>query len=204
MGQVDGKVALVSGGANGMGASHARALVAAGASVVVGDVVAADDLVAELGDRARSVRFDVTEPAGWDAAVATAVDTFGGLDVLVDNAGIVNFGPTGTYTHDAWARTMAINLTGVFNGIIAATEALKRSGERGSIINVSSTAGLIAFVNVPGHMVSRWGCAGSPRPSPWTWGPAACGATPSTRGHPHCDHEGRGREPRARGPAPHR
>lgn len=160
MGRVDGKVALVSGGANGMGASHARALVAAGASVVIGDVVAADDLVAELGDKARADHLDVTEPADWDAAVASAVDNFGGLDVLDSNAGIVNYGPTGTYTHEAWARIMAINLTGVFNGITAATEALKVSGKHGSIINVSSAAGLVAFENVPGYVASKWGVRG--------------------------------------------
>ena len=92
MGRVDGKVALISGGARGMGASHARLLVEEGAKVVIGDIL--DDegkaLADEIGDSARYVHLDVTQPDQWDAAVAAAVADFGTLNVLVNNAGIVN------------------------------------------------------------------------------------------------------------------
>src|SRR6476619_350402 len=92
MGRVDGKVALISGGARGMGASHARALIAAGARVVTGDIL--DDegnrLAKELGDAARFVHLDVTQPDHWKAAVDVALREFGRLNVLVNNAGILN------------------------------------------------------------------------------------------------------------------
>ena len=94
MGRVDGKVALISGGARGMGASHARLLVAEGAKVVIGDIL--DDegkaLADEIGDAARYVHLDVTQLEQWEAAVATATGEFGKLDVLVNNAGIVALG----------------------------------------------------------------------------------------------------------------
>jgi 3alpha(or 20beta)-hydroxysteroid dehydrogenase len=97
VGRVDGKVAIITGGARGMGASHARMLVEEGAKVVIGDVL--DDegeaLAAELdaiGDSARYVHLDVSRPDQWDAAVATATGEFGKLDVLVNNAGIVALG----------------------------------------------------------------------------------------------------------------
>src|SRR6201990_3492613 len=95
MGRVDGKVALISGGARGMGAAHARALVGEGAKVVIGDIL--DDegkaLADEIGDSARYVHLDVTQLDQWEAAVATAIREFGKLNVLVNNAGIVALGP---------------------------------------------------------------------------------------------------------------
>jgi 3alpha(or 20beta)-hydroxysteroid dehydrogenase len=100
MGRVDGKVALITGGAGakGMGAASARMLVAEGAKVVIGDIL--DDqgaaLVQELGDVARYVHLDVTSSEDWKAAVDTAVETFGKLDVLVNNAGIVQAAPLKT------------------------------------------------------------------------------------------------------------
>jgi 3alpha(or 20beta)-hydroxysteroid dehydrogenase len=95
MGRVDGKVAIITGGARGLGASHARLLAAEGAKVVIGDVL--DDLGAQLaddiGDAARYVHLDVSNPDQWDEAVSTATGQFGKLNVLVNNAGIVNGAP---------------------------------------------------------------------------------------------------------------
>ena len=149
--RLEGKVALISGGARGMGESHARAMVAQGAKVVLGDILDAEGqaLAKELGDSAVYVHLDVTSREQWAAAVDTAVKTFGKLNVLVNNAGIANFGPIGEFTPEQWDTVIAINLTGVFNGINASVEALKAAAPS-SIINISSTAGLQGSAARPG------------------------------------------------------
>ena len=159
--RLDGKVALISGGARGMGASHARAMVAHGAKVVLGDILDADGeaLAAELGDAAAYVHLDVTNRNDWDAAVATALERFGKLNVLVNNAGIANFAPIGEYTPEQWDTIIAINLTGVFNGINAAVDALK-AGAPSSIINISSTAGIQGYTALPGYNAAKFGVRG--------------------------------------------
>jgi len=161
MARVSGKVALISGGARGMGAAHAKRLVDEGARVVIGDLLdeAGEATAAELGDNARYVHLDVTKPEDWDAAVATAVAEFGGLDILVNNAGIVNFAPIEEYTLEQWNLIIAINLTGTFNGIKAAIPALKASG-KGSIINISSTAGLKGVAGIPGYTAAKFAVRG--------------------------------------------
>ena len=100
MGRLDGKVALVSGGARGIGAAIAQRFLDEGAKVVAGDVLDEDgrQLAADLGDGVRYVHLDVTQPADWDAAVSEAVTAFGSLSVLVNNAGIVNFGRIDEYS----------------------------------------------------------------------------------------------------------
>ncbi|MCC3275499.1 MULTISPECIES: glucose 1-dehydrogenase [unclassified Arthrobacter] len=161
MGRVSGKVALISGGARGMGASHARLLVAEGAKVVIGDILDEDGrkTAEELGDAARYVHLDVTNAADWDAAVNTAVTEFGGLDVLVNNAGIANFGHIEDYSFEQWNTIVNINLNGVFLGIKSAIPALKESAG-GSIINISSTAGLQGFVELPGYTATKYAVRG--------------------------------------------
>lgn len=161
MARVSGKVALISGGARGMGAAHARRLVDEGAKVVIGDLLdeVGEATAAELGENARFVHLDVTKPEDWEAAVATAVSEFGGLDVLINNAGIVNFAPIEEYTLEQWNLIIAINLTGTFNGIKAAIPALKESG-KGSIINISSTAGLKGVAGIPGYTAAKFAVRG--------------------------------------------
>src|SRR6185437_360203 len=161
MGRVDGKVAVISGGARGMGAAHARALVGEGAKVVIGDIL--DDegkaLATELGDAARYVHLDVTQPSEWEAAVATAVDDFGKLNVLVNNAGIVALGQLGQFNVDKWNKVIDVNLNGTFHGIQAAVEPMKAAGG-GSIINVSSIEGLRGAVMVHPYVASKWAVRG--------------------------------------------
>lgn len=127
-GRLIGKVALVSGGARGMGASHVRAMVAEGAKVVFGDILDEEGkaVAAELADAARYVHLDVTQPAQWTAAVDTAVTAFGGLHVLVNNAGILNIGTIEDYALTEWQRILDVNLTGVFLGIRAVVKPMKR------------------------------------------------------------------------------
>ena len=161
MGRVDGKVALISGGARGMGAAHARRLVAEGARVVIGDVLDTDGaaLAAELGDSARFVSLDVTRPEQWNAAVTTAVDTFGKLDVLVNNAGIINGNSLRKFELEQWRTILDVNLTGTFLGIQAAIDPMIAAGG-GSIINVSSIEGLRGAPWAHGYVASKWGVRG--------------------------------------------
>jgi 3alpha(or 20beta)-hydroxysteroid dehydrogenase len=159
--RLEGKVALISGGARGLGESHARAMVAQGAKVVIGDLLDADGeaVAAELGDAAAYVHLDVTDRRQWAAAVAAPLTRFGKLNVLVNNAGIATAGPIGNYTPEQWDAIIAVNLTGVFNGINASLEALKAAAPS-SIINVSSTAGLQGYSKLPGYNASKFGVRG--------------------------------------------
>ncbi len=161
MGRVDGKVVLISGGARNIGGASARALVAEGAQVVIGDVL--DDegkaLADELGDAARYVRLDVTSDEDWRAAVALALAEFGKLDVLFNNAGIFNGGPLNRYKSAQWQEMLDVNLTGPFLGMRAATDALIAAGG-GSIINTSSIEGLRGTPWAHGYVASKWGLTG--------------------------------------------
>ena len=160
-GRLAGRVALISGAASGMGAAHARAFVAEGAQVVLGDI--ADEpglkLAAELGDAAVYVHLDVTVAGEWDAAVKTAVERFGKLNVLVNNAGILDGGPLGTYGEEQWRRILDINLTGAFLGLSAARDALVAS-RPSSVVNVSSAAGMEGVAGMHGYTASKWGLRG--------------------------------------------
>jgi 3alpha(or 20beta)-hydroxysteroid dehydrogenase len=161
MGRVDGKVTLISGGARGMGAADARALVAEGGKVVIGDIL--DDegktLADELGEAARYVHLDVTDAEQWDAAVNVAVEAFGKLTSLVNNAGIVALGKIGKFDMDKFRNVIDVNLTGTFLGMQAVVEQLKKAGG-GSIINVSSIEGLRGAPMVHPYVASKWAVRG--------------------------------------------
>ncbi|WP_137149567.1 glucose 1-dehydrogenase [Mycolicibacterium sp. CR10] len=160
-GRLAGKVALISGGARGMGASHAREMVAHGAKVVCGDILDAEGevVVKELGEDARYVHLDVTRAEDWDAAVATAVAEFGGVDVLVNNAGILNIGTVEDFEMSEWHRILDINLTGVFLGIRSVVPAMKTAG-RGSIINISSIEGMAGTIASHGYTATKFAVRG--------------------------------------------
>src|SRR5690554_5204125 len=162
MGRVSGKVAIVTGGARGIGAGAARALVEEGAKVVVTDILDDDGnaLAESLGaDNARYIRLDVTDYQAWESAVSTTLEAFGRLDILVNNAGIANFAPIDQYSLDDWHKIVDINLHGVFYGIKACIPALKESG-KGSIINLSSTAGLQGYEALPGYNATKFAVRG--------------------------------------------
>ncbi|GAS95936.1 20-beta-hydroxysteroid dehydrogenase [Mycolicibacterium canariasense] len=162
---MDGKVVLISGGAQGMGAAHARALVAEGGKVVIGDILdepgqaLADDLGAQYPGSARYVHLDVTQADQWDAAVATANEAFGGLTGLVNNAGIVALGKIGKFDMTQWQKVIDVNLTGTFLGMQAAVGSMKAAGS-GSIINVSSVEGLRGAPMVHPYVASKWAVRG--------------------------------------------
>ena len=147
MGRLDGKVALISGGARGQGAAEAKLFAREGAQVVFGDVLDEDGRQVETeirttGGDATYVHLDVTSEDDWRAAVALAEHTYGRLNVLVNNAGIVIRKSIEETTEDDLDRILAVNLKGVFLGTKQAIPAMRRAGG-GSIINISSTAGLV-------------------------------------------------------------
>ena len=144
--RLDGKVALISGGARGQGAVEARMFASEGAKVVIGDIL--DDLgrqveaeIAEAGGDITYVHLDVTSESDWEDAVRTAVEGYGKLDILVNNAGILIRAGVEDTTVEDWDRIMDINAKGVFLGTRAAIPAMRDAGG-GSIINISSVAGL--------------------------------------------------------------
>ncbi len=147
MGRLDGKVVLISGGARGQGAAEARLFAREGAKVVFGDLLDDDGqrVEAEIraaGNDAIYVHLDVTNEDSWRAAVSTAEQTYGKLNVLINNAGILNRKKIEETTEDDLDLILAVNLKGVFLGTKHAIPAMRRTGG-GSIINISSIAGLV-------------------------------------------------------------
>ena len=147
MGKLDGKVALISGGARGQGAAEAETFTREGATVVFGDIRDAEGEKVEAAIRAAGgdatyVHLDVTSEADWQRAVETATSRHGRLDILINNAAIlIPRVPIEERTAAEWDRVMAVNAKGVFLGTKYAIPAMRRSGG-GSIVNISSVAGI--------------------------------------------------------------
>lgn len=150
-GKLQGRVALVTGGARGIGAASAQALAAEGAAVLITDVLDADGeavaaAIASNGGRAGYIHHDVREETAWVAAVAEAERRFGGLDILVNNAGIFQAKPMAATSIDEFRRMQAINVEGVFLGLKTAIPAIATRADKwpggGSVVNLSSVAGL--------------------------------------------------------------
>lgn len=163
MGRLAGKVALITGAANGQGAAEARLFAAEGASVVLTDIddrrgeQVAQEIVAGRG-QAIYLRQDVADETDWKLAIATARGTFGGLHVLINNAGIVPRRSLEETSLHIWNRTLAVNLTGPMIGMRLAAPAIRDAGG-GSIVNVSSVAGLMAHYDAA-YAASKWGLRG--------------------------------------------
>ena len=158
MGRLDGKVALISGGARGMGAAEARLFCREGAQVVFGDIRddegrAVEAEIRELGGEATYIHLDVSREEDWQRAVEFTESTYGPLKVLVNNAGIVNNEPMEETTVEIWDRVMDVNAKGVFLGTKHAIPAMRRAGG-GSIVNISSVSGLVA-IGFPAYTASK-------------------------------------------------
>lgn len=159
---VAGKTVLISGGARGMGAIQARAFAEAGANVIIGDVLVDEtrDLAARIGEgQALAVQLDVCRAEEWESAVAEGEAKFGSIDVLVNNAGVLRFAAIEDCSDAIWDQVIGINLGGVFKGIRAVAPVMKAAGG-GSIINISSIAGLKGFAGVPAYIASKFGVRG--------------------------------------------
>ena len=158
-GRLSGKVALISGAARGMGESEARLFAREGAQVVLGDILAdqgraAVENITQQGGTATFVPLDVTHEQDWQRAVEPAEQTYGRLDILVNNAGIVRMAPLDETSLEAWNEVIGVNQTGVFLGMKHAVPAMRRAGG-GSIVNISSIAGLIGLPNIPAYQASK-------------------------------------------------
>lgn len=162
MGRLDGKVALITGGARGMGKSHVRHFVAEGARVVFGDVL--DDrgeyVAAGLGPQScRYLHHDVTSEADWAAAVALATGTFGKLDVLVNNAGVLRFATIADMPLADFRRVLEVNAVGCWLGMKAVIEPMKAAGG-GSIVNISSIEGIAGAAGLSAYSASKFAVRG--------------------------------------------
>jgi 3alpha(or 20beta)-hydroxysteroid dehydrogenase len=159
VGRLSGKVAIVTGGARGQGAAEARLFASEGAKVVIGDVLDEEGrLVAkDIGSAAVYHHHDVTAESEWAEIVRLAVDTFGGLDVLVNNAGIFRMAPIQSTSVDAYMEIIKINQLGTFLGMKAVAPAMTRGG---SIVNISSIAGLRGSPGSVAYSASKWAVRG--------------------------------------------
>jgi NAD(P)-dependent dehydrogenase (short-subunit alcohol dehydrogenase family) len=160
MGRVSNKVALVTGGARGLGFAIARVLTHEGAAVMITDAMgeagaAAAEQIRTEGGRCCFIHQDVTDEARWTQVITEVVSQFGGLDILVNNAGIVAAGSIEEETLEGWRKTQAVNLDGVFMGTKQAVLAMRDKG--GSVINISSIEGLVGAPNIAAYNASKGG-----------------------------------------------
>lgn len=158
-----GQTAVITGGAQGLGLAIAQRFVAEGARVVLGDVnlAATEEAAAQLGgsEVARAVRCDVTSSAEVDSLVAAAVETFGGLDIMVNNAGITRDATMRKMTEEQFDQVISVHLKGTWNGLRAAA-AIMREQKRGAIVNMSSISGKVGMVGQTNYSAAKAGIVG--------------------------------------------
>ncbi len=161
MGRLDGKIAIVTGASRGMGEAEARLFVAEGARVVLTDLLAERGaaVAAELGDAAHFVAHDVTDEVAWQRVLEETRARFGTPDVLVNNAGILHVAPLVATSAADLHRVLDVNLVGPFLGMKVVGAAMAEAG-RGSIVNVSSTGGMVGMSMISAYVASKWGLRG--------------------------------------------
>ncbi|SFD26285.1 SDR family NAD(P)-dependent oxidoreductase [Devosia psychrophila] len=166
MSKLEGKVAIVTGGARGQGEAEARLLALSGAAVVIADVLEAEGValakaLTDDGLAAKFVLLDVTSEESWAQTLELARSWKGRLDILVNNAGIINRTTVETTKLDAWERVLKVNLTGAFLGIQAVSALMAESGG-GAIVNISSNSAFSGHYD-PAYTASKWGLRGLTR-----------------------------------------
>ena len=161
MGRLEGKVAIVSGSARGMGAAAVRLFAAEGARVLVTDVLEEEgrQTAKEIGEAARFQRLDVTDEASWQAAVDFCKEAFGRLDILVNNAGILQQAPVLEVSPADFRKVLEVNLVGPYLGIRACAPVMAETGG-GAIVNISSVQGILGRAGTPAYTASKFGVRG--------------------------------------------
>ncbi len=155
--RLENKVAIVTGAASGIGKAIAEKFVSEGAKVVFSDVNGDESLVAAFGDKAIFVKCNVANSEEVNALIAASVAKFGGLDIMVNNAGIGGTGGILEVTDEDWNKTININLSGVMHGIRAAAKVMKEKGINGAIINMSSILGKVGFQGAIAYCAAKGG-----------------------------------------------
>ncbi|SDZ43180.1 SDR family NAD(P)-dependent oxidoreductase [Herbiconiux ginsengi] len=161
MRRVEGRTAVVTGGAKGMGAATVRLLAAEGANVVAADVdiTSTQSLADELGPRVQAATLDVRSPESWAEVIEHTERRFGTVDILVNNAGIADPAPLDEWDVTRLQRMLDVNLIGVFNGIQAVSPSMRAAGH-GSIVNIGSVGGFQGVPRMSGYVTAKWGVRG--------------------------------------------
>jgi len=172
MGRMQGKVAIVTGGARGMGAATVRKFAEEGASVVIADMLEDEGraLAAELGGKALFQPLNVTDEASWQALVTTVKSQFGRIDALVNNAGVVDFGPIESFTPEAFDRVFGVNVKGAMLGL-KHVGAVMREQKAGAVVNISSVDGFRGVNSVSTYSASKWAVRGFTKSAAMEFGP---------------------------------
>jgi 3alpha(or 20beta)-hydroxysteroid dehydrogenase len=159
--RLEGKVAIITGAARGQGEAEARLFVREGARVVIADVLDAEGeaVAKDVGDDAVFVHLDVRDEQNWAEVLASTIERFGHLDALVNNAAVHHIVRLEDETVEGFERMFRVNLVGTFLGTKTCAPELRRTG-RGSIVNISSTAGIVGFKGHGAYGASKWGVRG--------------------------------------------
>lgn len=172
MARLDGRVAIITGAARGMGAATARAFAREGATVTIADVLdqEGEALASDLGGEARYVRLDVSSEASWQALVSAVLARHGRIDALVNNAGVVGFGPLIDAEAADFDRIFAVNVKGAFLGMKHVGRVMREAG-RGAIVNISSVDGFRGVNSVGLYSASKWAVRGITKSAALEFGP---------------------------------
>jgi len=172
MGRLDGKVAIITGGSRGMGASHVRRFVAEGAKVAFSDILVEEGqaLAEELGSNAKFFEHDITNAVDWDKVVSETEAAFGPINILVNNAGIAPTNPIEETSEEEYRKVIDINQVAVFLGMKAVIPSMKKT-KNGSIVNISSLSGLISGPNQISYVASKFAVRGMTKSAALELGP---------------------------------
>lgn len=173
VGQLDGKVVIISGGARGMGEAHACRMISEGACVVVADrrVKEGQALADKLGDRCIFTELDVRDAGQWSNTVFIAEQAFGNVTSLVNNAGVLVSHRLETATQDEWQQVIDVNQLGTFLGMKAVIPSMRQAGT-GAIVNISSTAGIVGYTDCFAYVASKWAIRGMTKAAALEMAPA--------------------------------